>query len=62
MDYYYKNALNSLRQVGVDLKRGQISNIEAAEKICETLCAVVMYYYGGKAEEEAQAIRKGFEV
>lgn len=60
MEHYYQDALDTLTKVGVDLKRGRISNIEAADKICETLCSVVTHYYGGKAAEATQSIRKGF--
>lgn len=62
MDKFIENAFDSIRKIGVDLKHCKIGNIEAADKICETLCEVVAYYYGGKAAEETQAVKKDFEV
>ncbi len=62
MDYFIKNAFDSIKKIGVDLKHCKISNIEAADKICRVLCDVTLFDIGGEAAEAAQAIRQEFEV
>ncbi len=43
MDYFIKNAFDSIKKIGIDLKHCKISNIEAADKICRVLCDVTLF-------------------
>ncbi len=62
MDWFIEKAFDSIKEIGINLKKSKIGNIEAANQICSILCQVKAYDFGGKAAQARIALEKEFEV